>query len=85
MFLCMCKGVRVSEAVEAARAGATTPDSMIERFGFEDDECCGRCARDIDALVVLVTSELEKALLRSRDAARDGHSRLTGVRAPVLH
>ena len=69
MFLCVCKGVRVSEAVDAAKSGAASPESMIEHFGFEDGECCGRCARDIDALVVLVSGELEKSLVKDRTAA----------------
>ena len=79
MFLCVCKGVRVSEAVDAARSGAKTAESLIERFGFEDDECCGRCARDIDALVSLVTDELEKSLVKAR--ARAAAGRRVGVPA----
>ncbi len=61
MFLCVCKGIRVSEAVEAARFGARTPQSLISRFGLEDDECCGRCASDIVRLTNLVNGELSRA------------------------
>ena len=78
MFLCVCKGVRVSEAVEAARAGVRTPGSMIERFGFEDDECCGRCARDIDALLVLVADELESPRFVSAIPRQSVVTRLAG-------
>ena len=60
MFLCVCKGIRVSEAVEAARFGARTPQSLINRFGLEDDECCGRCASDIVRLTDLVNGELAR-------------------------
>ena len=77
MFLCVCKGVRFSEAVEAAREGAKTPESLIERFGFEDDECCGRCARNIDALVVLLSDELEDSLQRNRRAVETNASKAT--------
>ena len=82
MFLCVCKGVRFSEAVEAAREGAKTPESLIERFGFEDDECCGRCARNIDALVVLLSDELEDSLHRNRRAVESNAGKAT--RVPVL-
>lgn len=81
MFLCVCKGVRVSEAVEAARDGATSPEAIIERFGFEDNECCGRCAREIDAIVVLVSDEIEKSLETARVEAA---SREVGVTVRVL-
>lgn len=61
MFLCVCKGVRVSEAVNAARMGARSPQALINKFGLEDDECCGRCAGDIVRLTSLVNEELAKA------------------------
>lgn len=48
MFLCMCKEIRVSEAVDAARSGFQSPESIRTHFGFDDDECCGRCAEQID-------------------------------------
>ena len=80
MFLCMCKSVRVSEAVDAAGSGATSPEAMIEHFGFEDAECCGRCARDIDALVALVTDELQKSLVKVNvRAAAERGSRAVAV------
>lgn len=60
MFLCVCKGIRVSEAAEAVKSGARTPQSLINRFGLEDDDCCGRCASDIVRLTNLVNSELAK-------------------------
>ena len=70
MFLCVCKAVRVSEAVDAARAGVHTPESIRRHFGF-DDECCGRCAEEIDDLAVMVQVELCKS---------DG----TAIATPVL-
>ncbi len=82
MFLCVCKGVRFSEAVEAAREGVKTPESLIERFGFEDDECCGRCARNIDALVVLLSGELEDSLHRNRRVFETNAGK--SARVPVL-
>ncbi len=61
MLLCVCKGIRVSEAVDAARSGNRSPASLINRFGLEDDDCCGRCASDIVRLTSLVNGELARA------------------------
>lgn len=61
MFLCVCKAVRVSEAVEAAQDGIDTPESIRRHFGFDDDECCGRCADNIDSFVAVVRIQLKRA------------------------
>ena len=50
MFLCVSKGLRFSEVVDAARAGVDTPDSIRTHFGFDDDECCERCAEHIESV-----------------------------------
>lgn len=61
MFLCVCKAVRVSEAVEAAQDGIDTPESIRRHFGFDDDECCGRCAEHADSIAALVRIKLKRA------------------------
>lgn len=72
MFLCVCKAVRISDAVAAANSGFNSPDSMKQVFGLEEDDCCGRCARHIDSFVARVRLELV------RDKAKQG---LTAVSA----
>ena len=66
MFLCVCKAVRISDAVAAAKSGFNSPDSMKQVFGLEEDDCCGRCATHIDSFVARVRLELV------RDEARQG-------------
>lgn len=61
MFLCICKAVKVSEAVDAARDGIDSPALIRQFFGFDDAECCGRCADQIDAVADVVLVELRKA------------------------
>ena len=61
MFLCVCKAVRISDAVDAAREGHDTPALIRRHFGFDDDECCGRCAEDIEEVTALVRVEMGKA------------------------
>ena len=60
MFLCICKAVKVSEAVDAARAGVDTPALIRQHFGFDDGECCGRCAEHIDSVAQLVRVKLRQ-------------------------
>ena len=63
MYVCVCKAIRLSEAVEAAQAGGAAPENLMETFGFEDSDACGRCARRITELSVLVRLEMEKSKL----------------------
>ena len=58
MFLCVCKAVRLSEAVDAARSGVDTPALIRRYFGFDDAECCGRCAKHIESVAQLVRVKL---------------------------
>ena len=61
MFLCVCKAVRVSDAVAVAKRGYDSHDSFKEVFGLEDDDCCGRCASNMEAFVARVKLELFNA------------------------
>ena len=58
MFLCVCKAIRISDGVAAAKSGFNSPDSMKQVFGLEEDDCCGRCATHIDSFVARVRLEL---------------------------
>ena len=63
MYVCVCKAIRLSEAVEAARAEGADPEDLMQTLGFDDDECCGRCARRISEISVMVRMELDKPRL----------------------
>ena len=63
MYVCVCKAIRLSEAVEAARVQGAGPEDLIETLGFYDDECCGRCAGRISEISVMVRMELDKPKL----------------------
>jgi bacterioferritin-associated ferredoxin len=58
MYVCLCKGLTEADVRCAARSGCVAPESLIARLGLEDDDCCGRCAREIDAIVVLAVAEV---------------------------
>lgn len=60
MFVCVCKGIRFSEAVETARSRGASPNQLIDAFGFDDSDSCGRCASHITRLSVRIRLELDK-------------------------
>lgn len=63
VYVCVCKAIRLSDAVEAARTNGTDPEGLMEAFGFDDGDACGRCASRITDLSVLVRLELDKSRL----------------------
>ena len=44
MYLCACKGILVSEAVEVAKRDKLSLDALIESLGLGEEDTCGRCA-----------------------------------------
>lgn len=59
MYVCMCKGVRLSEAVESAKRRGFSPDVLTETWGFDDGDACGRCLNNIERISEIVESKLE--------------------------
>jgi bacterioferritin-associated ferredoxin len=57
MYVCLCKGLTESDVLRIAQSdtmtGPVEPDTLKAVLGFDDDECCGRCARNIHELVAL--------------------------------
>ena len=61
MYVCVCKGVTLSAAVEAAKTRGVSPEALMEAFGFDDSESCGRCAENIGKISVLVRLVIDKS------------------------
>jgi bacterioferritin-associated ferredoxin len=57
MYVCLCKGLTESDVQQAARHGKVCPDTLKTCFGLEDEDCCGRCAKNIHELVAIANSE----------------------------
>ena len=57
MYLCLCKGITESDVKRLAHYGTTTAEALVAALGLTDPDCCGRCALEIDELVMLVASE----------------------------
>ena len=65
MYVCVCKGVRLSEAVEAAKKRGCSPAALLETWGFDDEGSCGRCVKSIKCMSRLVELKLEGLLARA--------------------
>lgn len=60
MYVCVCKGVRFSDVIEAARFRGAAPEDLIEAFGFDDSDSCGRCVTQITKLSLMVRLKLDE-------------------------
>jgi bacterioferritin-associated ferredoxin len=58
MYICLCKGLTESDVRQAGEAGHIEPAQLITRFGWDDSECCGRCADQIDEMATLAAEPL---------------------------
>ncbi|MBI4492240.1 MAG: hypothetical protein HY690_05550 [Chloroflexi bacterium] len=57
MYVCLCKGLTEADVQRLGRLGSTAPEVLITVLGLDEDDCCGRCARNIDRLVDLATGQ----------------------------
>ena len=57
MYICLCKGISMSQLRELGRAGICSPDALARTLGLEEEGVCGRCLRNIEALTALATHE----------------------------
>ena len=60
MYLCMCKGISVSEVVETARKSLMPLDTLVESLGLGEDDSCGRCAIYKHEIARIIAIELKK-------------------------
>ena len=65
MYVCVCKGVRLSEAVESAKHRGSSPEELTETWGFDDGDACGRCLNNVERISQLVEIKLEGLLVKA--------------------
>jgi bacterioferritin-associated ferredoxin len=65
VYICLCKGISEAQVRELGLAGICSPDALAKTLGLEEEGVCGRCIRNMEALVALATRE---ATLRGRSA-----------------
>ena len=66
MYVCVCKGVRLSEAIESAKHRGCSPEALRETWGFDDSDTCGRCLSNIDRVSRLVELKLGEMMVKAR-------------------
>ncbi len=56
MYVCLCKGLKESDIQQVMQSGPMDPDSLATTLGLDDEDCCGRCARNIHQLVAIASN-----------------------------
>jgi bacterioferritin-associated ferredoxin len=58
MYVCLCKGLTESDVLSVAHSGKYGPEALKAALGLDDEDCCGRCARNIQELVTIATGRM---------------------------
>jgi bacterioferritin-associated ferredoxin len=53
MYICVCNGIKAADVRHLGRQGIIQPERLLTVLKLEDDDCCGRCADNIDEFVDL--------------------------------
>ncbi len=59
MYICLCKGLTESDVQRIGQVGIVEAEKLVEVLGLNDDDCCGRCACDIQEFVALATCKID--------------------------
>ncbi len=51
MYICLCKGLTESDVEQMGALGLIRPESLTRSLGLEDEDCCGRCANNLEELL----------------------------------
>jgi bacterioferritin-associated ferredoxin len=55
MYLCLCKGLTESDVQRVCQKVESNPDMLASSLGLDDENCCGRCARNIEEFLSVAT------------------------------
>lgn len=57
MYVCLCKGLTESDVRQAVLsqqlAGKVDPDRLTNTLGLDDEDCCGRCVKNVQRLITI--------------------------------
>jgi len=59
VYVCLCKGLTESDVKRQARAGYIPVTLLMDKLGLNDDDCCGRCANDVEEFESIAATEWE--------------------------
>ena len=66
MYVCLCKGLTETDVRHLVRDRELGPDGLISELGLDDDDCCGRCARNVHELMAVATGKCSSPCLLRR-------------------
>ena len=58
MYVCLCKGLTETDVQNLAQEGTLGPEGLITALRLDDEDCCGRCARNIHELVTITCGKM---------------------------
>jgi len=57
MYVCLCKGLTESDVRQAVLsqqlAGKVDADRLTKTLGVDDEDCCGRCMKNVHRLITI--------------------------------
>ena len=65
VYVCVCKGVKLSDVVESAKRRGCSPEALTETWGFDDSDACGRCLNNVERISQVVELKLEGLLVKA--------------------
>jgi bacterioferritin-associated ferredoxin len=72
MYMCLCKGLTESDVLRVAQKVGMDPAALTTALKLDDEECCGRCARNIEELVMIANACLVGSASTSLRNLRSG-------------
>ena len=58
MYVCLCKSVRLSDAVERAKVVGCSVNDIVRAWGLDEADACGHCVENIEVLAFLIEAGL---------------------------
>ena len=72
MYVCLCKGLTEADIRRMAPKRELCPETFRACFGFDDEECCGRCAENLPDLIAIAKgasgTNIERSLERAMNS-----------------
>ena len=53
MYVCLCKGLTEADIRQMAPKPDLCPETFNACFGFDDEDCCGRCVENLHELIAI--------------------------------
>ena len=55
MYVCLCKGLTEADVERVVHGNQLGPEGLIRALKLDDDDCCGRCVKNVHELIALAS------------------------------